>query len=253
MEPLSDSWEWIRTNLPSLASLIFAGVVAGAAVVSAMLNRSLVKETIALRKAETDPFVAVYIEQNEAGFSFFDLVIKNIGRGAAFKVKFTVSPDVPIWHDDEYRLTDAAVISDGLDFLAPGQDLRFFYGSYIELTKEPITIGVQYSGVDSKGRHLPFENDFTLRVEKYAGMTQVGEPPLATISNSLDTISKDFSAIKSGQTEVKVSVSRQYFFSRYMRRRWRNLFGSKNFSNSHTSIRDLIAAFRTQRSSRRRR
>lgn len=116
-------------NLPTLASLIFAGVVAAAAVVSALLNRSLVKETIALRKAETDPFVAVYIEQNEAGFSFFDLVIKNIGRGAAFNVSFGVLPDIPIWDGDEYRLTDATVMSDGLDFLAPGQGLRFFFGS----------------------------------------------------------------------------------------------------------------------------
>lgn len=94
---------------------------------------------------------------------------------------------------------------------------------------------------------MPFENDFTLHVEKYAGMSQIGEPPIITISNSLDKISKDFQAIKSGQAEVKVSVSRRYFFTRYMRRRWRSLFGSQSFGNSHSPIRDLITAFKAQR------
>lgn len=247
MEILSEILEWAGTNAPTLTSLVFAGVVAGAAVISALLNRNLVAETIALRKAETDPFVAVYIEQSEAEFSFFDLVIKNIGRGPAFNVSFDVLPDIPIWIEDEYRLTDAAVIADGLEFLAPGQDLKFFFGSYIELTKQPITVTVQYFGADCKGNPIPFRNHFTLHIEKYAGMSQVGEPPLNSLSKSLDKIGEDIRAIRRGNSEIRVSVTRRYFFSKYMRQRWRELFGTPSLTNSHSSIRDLIAAFKRRR------
>lgn len=115
MEGLQGLACWIAEHLAELGNFVLAAVVAWTALEGRKINRRLAE-------AELDPFITITIEQQRSYPSFFDLVIKNAGRGPARRVVFDVDPDTPIWGNDNRRLTDIAFVKRGLDYLAPGQD-----------------------------------------------------------------------------------------------------------------------------------
>ena len=88
MNWLQDLGYWFADNWTDLGNLIFAAVVAWTAWVGVKLNRRLAD-------AELDPAVTVYIEPQTLRWPFFDLVIRNAGRGPARNVRFTVEADKP--------------------------------------------------------------------------------------------------------------------------------------------------------------
>lgn len=252
MEWVCDLWGWFRDNFSSIANLVFAGTVVSAAVASFLLTRKLVDETIELRKAETDPFVAVYIETRKTDFGTFDFVIRNVARGSAFDVEFEVVPDLAIWEGEQYRLSDATAISEGISYMAPGQEIRFFFGSYMELIKEPIQILVSYSGNGNKERRVRFSEKFTIDSRQFAGMVHVDEVSTVSIAGSLEKIARDIEAIRKGDgsSRVAVAVTRRYFFSRYANRKWNRVFGPRNMANPQNSLGDLWRGLNRDRNRR---
>jgi hypothetical protein len=236
----------LLVNFSAFANLVFAGTVAGAAVVALILNRGMLAETSALRKAETDPFVAVYLEQGRAGVFFFDLVIRNVARGPAFDVSFVVAPDVELEEEDDGKLSDIALIRNGIEFMAPGQEIRFHFGSYVSLTKTPITVKVDYFDAPRKSKGMKFDGTFVLDVGKYEGMSQLDELNMQDLVRTLQKLQTDIHAIKTGQAELKVTGQRRYFFSRYASRKWHKLFGRQDSSNPQLTSSDLWHAFRNR-------
>lgn len=79
--------EYFNQNSGAL-SVLFAGIVAISTIIYAILTGSLVRETKKMRKVQTEPKIAVYLEQNNAIQNSLDMVIKNIGMGSAHNIKF---------------------------------------------------------------------------------------------------------------------------------------------------------------------
>src|SRR2546430_2764152 len=91
---LNSAFEWMTRYNASL-TLLFSCTVAIATVVYAMLTRALVRETIQLRRAGTNPDIAIYFEPDEKSISIVTLVIRNIGSGPAYRLAFTVEQAPP--------------------------------------------------------------------------------------------------------------------------------------------------------------
>jgi hypothetical protein len=101
-----------------------------------VLNRLLVRETVALRRAETDPDVAIYLEPRHGIPGHFYLVVRNVGQGPAYGVTFRLEPATQ--PDDASLLRRIAFLRDGIKYLAPDQDLRSWIGNYEELVDDPV-------------------------------------------------------------------------------------------------------------------
>lgn len=218
MDVLQDVANWIPNHLTELVSLIFAGVVAWSAWGGTKLNRRLAE-------AELDPFVTIYIEPQRIYPYFLDLVIKNVGRGPARQLTFIVEPDVPLWSNDTHRLTNIAIFRRGMDFLAPSQEIRTFYGTYFELVKDPISIHVSYSKESLHRKAEQVRSSFILDVTQFEGIGSIGEAPEKIATDALKSIAKDVGWIRQGGSwsNVTVTVRRRYALSGPINRRWRQL------------------------------
>jgi hypothetical protein len=113
-----------------------AQVVAGiGTLVLAILARAQVNEMREARIAQDRPQVIVDVDHSRPPFVF--LVVRNIGRGAAKNVSFEFSApveapeaaDTPGW----LPINEQPFFARGVDYLAPGVELSFFWGSMITL------------------------------------------------------------------------------------------------------------------------
>lgn len=218
MDELRDIGCWVADHLAVLAELLFAGVVAWTAVVGLRLNRRLAD-------AELDPAITVYLEPDQLHWTLFDLVIRNAGRGTARNVRFTVEPDIPVDTDDQDSLlTRMAIFRRGINFMAPLQEIRTFYGSYVQLEKEPITVHVAYDRDTPHRRGRTIRASFVLDVTEFEGLVTVGDPPELLVTKALGQIADDLNKIRQGGSgsNMTVTVKRRYFFSRFVNRRWQH-------------------------------
>lgn len=183
--------------------VIFSGVVALATVFYVLLTRGLVLETKKLRRAQTEPQVLINLQTSEAWISLLDLVIQNIGLGAAHNLTFEVNPDLQL--RTGRKLSEVNFIKNGLKCLAPNQKITCFIGNLIEEAKKEkktvLEISVSYE--NKKGDRE--KESFTLDFSEFFGLVHVGESPLKKIANNLEKIQRDIHSIMSS-TYPKIKV-----------------------------------------------
>lgn len=123
---------------------IFMALVATASIVV----------TYAVFRSSTDPVVIVYADPDIKRPSIVNLIIKNIGNGAAHSIKF--KPNRPLPYEafsievpeKMPESMEVGPIVTGIPFLAPGQQITLTWGQYGGLYKyigdEPIQVESQY-------------------------------------------------------------------------------------------------------------
>lgn len=222
MLDLDGFFSWMGTNWSTTVTLIFSGVVAWAAVINTRVSSRLAD-------AELQPAISVFLELDQERRWFFDLVVRNGGRGTARNVRFQVVPDVPVeTNDPESRLTRIAFIRNGLGHLGSGQEMRSALNSYPAMAKTPIEIIVSYELDKSSIRPKRIESRFMLDISEYEGIASLGQEPMADIADSMKQIASDVRNIKQGGSfaNVTVTVKRRYFSSAWVNKHARRWFGS---------------------------
>ena len=147
--------DWIRevgdwtgrhwSDVGTVGMFLFTGVVAWTAIVGHRLNQRLTD-------AELDPAVVVYIESRRYHFSTFELVIRNVGRGAARNVMFGIEPGFAAVADRAAtRLLNMAIFKRGIPFLGPSQEIRTYYGSFRRLEAAPLALHLTFSAIQPSG------------------------------------------------------------------------------------------------------
>ncbi|VVO43243.1 hypothetical protein [Pseudomonas fluorescens] len=124
--------------------------------------------TYAVFRSATDPTVIIYAQPDLQRQSIINIIIENIGRGAAHEISFKPTRPLPqrafsIPIPEEMPdLMLSGPIADGIPFLAPGQRLLISWGQYGGLYKylgdNPIRIDIscyrtRYKGLFSKKLH----------------------------------------------------------------------------------------------------
>lgn len=189
----------------AVLSLVVAGVVALATVIYAYLAWRLLVETRRAREAQTEPHVVIFIKDGPAGIHFLDLIVQNIGRGPAYDVQFEIRRDFKI--DGTQPLSTVNIFKNGLHFLPPGLDHRFFLTSILgvldRLQEETIEIVARYRNQHGDARQETFILDF----RHLGGMTFVGKPPLDQIARSIKRLSEDVHrVVRSSKLQVLAST-----------------------------------------------
>ncbi len=168
--------------------LVFSGIVAVSTFVYAVLTWRLVGETKRLRAAQTEPMVSVTYHPREEWINFIDFRIKNVGAGPAWDIKFKFEPDFE-YHRGK-RLSELNLFQNGLKYLGPGDEHRFFLTSLTENGAEkvenPFEVRVTYRGTIGGQKTDRYVIDFS----ELEGITQSGRPPLHEIADSMKELAR---------------------------------------------------------------
>jgi hypothetical protein len=145
-------------------TLIFTGVVAASTVVYAILTWKLVSETQKMREAQTEPKISVYVESNPKYHILKNLVIRNVGLGSAYNIKFSNFPDFKIFGGK--KLGELKIIKNGIPHLPPNNSYEFVFTNlredFEENAKYPFDITVEYQNSMKKEYSDSFEIDFSI-------------------------------------------------------------------------------------------
>lgn len=194
--------DWANRN-QGILTLSFSAVVMAATVVYAVLTWVLVRETTKLRKAETEPNIAIYVVPEEKSPFILDMVLKNFGSGAAYDLRFRFDP--PEYRHNRIFIWDVALFN-GLDYMAPGTQHRFLFGSAIELLGEdepkPFTVTVSYRGQLGIQR----TESFTISVAHLHGMQVSSESTERDVAKALKQIASDLRSIMGYRSDSKRGV-----------------------------------------------
>lgn len=179
----------------SLAALTFAYV---------LFTREMVKEARETRTIQERPEVIVdadYSDQN-----FVDVVVRNIGKGAAKDITFDFSAPMESSssikeNSDSVPLNELPYFKEGMEFLAPGAEIRAFWDTYTGLLpllrekelSEGIAIVSKYKSLAGE----PYETKWIVNPLRVSGTPHIVRRGEHEIAKAVESISKDLHRVTS--------------------------------------------------------
>lgn len=190
----------------STLTLIFSGVVTLSTVIYAILTWRLTNETIKMRKAQTDPNIAIYLMPTKVSMHFLDLIIKNIGSGPAYDVTFKVLEEFDVADKMDRKLSEIAFLKEGIKYMPPNYSVETYafqlLGQYEEIIDKSIKIEVSYKNYEKK----KLSEIIHLNMSQFKGKQTLGEEPLIKIANSIESMKNNIQKISSGHTHLSVDT-----------------------------------------------
>lgn len=181
-------------------------------------NREMVAEMKASRVAQERPQVVVDADYERS--PLIEVVVRNIGRGAAKEITFDFSaPMVSSLSADEHSvavpLDELPYFKEGIDFLAPGAEIVTAWDSLISLRpvlekrglKEGFTITSKYKSLDGEYYETPWKINPLLIIDSYEFPQQRTTDVLGDLVGEVAGLTETLGrAIDPSQGEVWVST-----------------------------------------------
>lgn len=183
-------------------NLVFSSIVTIATCCYALLTWKLVSETRKMREVQTEPVISVITKPKEEQLNFIDMVIKNIGLGPAYDIKFKIEPDFE-WREGKY-FSQYGFMKRGLNYLAPDQEVNFFLTSMIEDGKRKMEDEFELIIIYKNSLRKVYEKKFLFDFSELEGIHKVGRPPLYKISKNLEEISDNFRKVCNGISKLNI-------------------------------------------------
>lgn len=159
--------------------VVFTALLTTATIFYMILTGQLVQETRLMRKAQVTPEVVVVLRPREEYINWKDLFIENIGRGAAYDIRFELPENATL---GRINLNEVALFQRGLPFLAAGQRIGFF--ATVTHGEPPPAIEVKVAFKDAIG--VSHKKSYILDVSLFNGLRQLGTPPLYKIAKEME-------------------------------------------------------------------
>jgi hypothetical protein len=185
-------------------SVLFSLVVTGATVVYAWLTAQLVSETRRMRRAQSDPKIALGLAPHQFRFGFVDLLIVNEGSGSAHDVTFEVHPDETADPELVQKLQDYGLIKRGLKYMSPRQEVRTFFASMIERDERRMNTNIDVTVRYRTPSGEPGQGRYSLDFSPYWGHSELGKHPLVEMESILKKIEEHVGAVVCGWSKVPV-------------------------------------------------
>jgi hypothetical protein len=178
----------------------FSAIVAYSTWRYAALTGRLVRETTRMRRAGTEPSLAVYLMPQEQWVNLIDVVVKNFGAGPAYDIKWRIEAGDEESKNRYARLYDLALFH-GLSYLPPGEQFRSYIGSGVDLLKEPLAKPLKIAATYKNAEGEFQEKSFVLDIEQYRNLSQ-STPPEYEIASTLKRLQEDVSRALTGYLKV---------------------------------------------------
>lgn len=215
-------------DLASIAQIASAiGTLALAALTFAYVRftREMVKEARETRITQERP--EVIVDADYSNQDVVDVVVRNIGRGAAKDITFDFSTplvsSISNRKDSEgVPLNELPYFKEGIEFLAPEAEIRAFWDTYVGLfpllRSEGLTEGIT---ITSKYKSLagePYETRWTINPLRISGTPHVKRRGENEIAKSLENISKDLHRVVSLRGLKVITKTEQFREDERMRK-----------------------------------
>ncbi len=151
----------ILTPVSSFLLVIITGIYV-------ILTYRLILENRKLREMQISPKVSVSYEPHKDNIALINLVIKNVGLGPAYDIKFEITPDIKGYNGKaEKLLSEYAFFKKGIKYLAPAQEVRHFLNYLGKMSKKEIETNysgkIYYKDASGKEHKDDFSIDFSYR------------------------------------------------------------------------------------------
>lgn len=198
---------WLNQN-NGVLTLFFSGLVAVATVFYVILTRQLVRETIAMRRLQTEPQLELTLQSVPTAMSILRLHLRNVGMGPAMDIQITATPltggDAAAKILEGFSLV--AFMKRGLSYLGSRQEVYSGYTNAFEIGAAmwecSFEIKIAFRGPDKARREERWIIDFAEQKGNY----QIGTPPLEKIEKHLEKMSKDLCSALSGRTRAGFDI-----------------------------------------------
>lgn len=147
----------------------------------------------------------VIVDADYSDRDVVDVVVRNIGKGAAKEIQFHFS--APMVHSfiregsEFVTLNELPYFKDGLDFLAPGAEIRCTWDTYVNLLPLLQEKGLEHGiAITSKYKSLtgdPYETTWKINPLLLSGTPQVRRRGVDDLAKAVQRISKNFDRVTS--------------------------------------------------------
>jgi hypothetical protein len=189
-----------------ILQLLFTAIVSIATCAYAILTIILVKETIRLREAQTEPEIIIYLQPSENLPSIFDIVVKNIGGGTAYNIKWEFDKNAILAKERGSSLDQQNFFTKGASYFAPGQIYHSVVGTGIELLKEPAPPPLLMQANFENRQQKKYHREYLIDPIQYRGRYWIDPHGLRQIENTLKDIEKNFGHVFSGFGRLNINT-----------------------------------------------
>lgn len=189
-------------------NVAFSGVVAIATVVYAVLTARLVRETERMRAAATEPALEVTYRSRDEAMALLEMVIKNIGSGPAYAIRFNISASpAGVGADDLVRpLNEAKAMNSGINVLMPGQEFAFFWTDVRKNFDAKLQTTVKVESISRGSSGVQYRREHLIDLSELKGAARLGTPPLLSIARNLEKLQSDIHSFATGFQRMKVDI-----------------------------------------------
>ena len=128
---------------------------AKATVEQAKATKTMAEETKLAREMQTIPSIIAYFDNPQS--TLLDLVVKNIGYGAAKDVRLEIDP--PLYDHNNRDISELSLFKQGIKFFPPNREFRQIVGVsnqfFGEGSQRPLEYNLTISYSDVEGNHIP--------------------------------------------------------------------------------------------------
>ena len=184
--------------------MTFTAIVAISTFVYAILTIIMVRETIRLREAQTEPEIVVFLQSIEAFPSGFDIIVRNIGGGVAYNIRWEFDHNAPLIMEKGTRLNEQLFFTKGVEHFAPGQIYSSVFGRGPELLQKPATpLPIKVSFENRKGKK--YMREYIIDPMFVYGRSWLGGSGIHEISDNIKDIRNEFLHIASGFSRMNIN------------------------------------------------
>lgn len=183
-------------ELATIAGLAIAPLTAGLVG----LTWYLAEETRKARQQQLAPNVIVTLEPYTHAIVLFELVIQNVGSGAAYDLDIRLDPDV-IYKDDEggiHKISELSLLK--ISILKPGQKINRFISRYENIENRHTNIYCTCR--DAEGREHVSNN--TINLDALSSYGATGKDNLLRIAEASEKIEQAISRIVLGNKRIGI-------------------------------------------------
>lgn len=123
----------------------------------------IVKVNEKIIRENRKPYIVVDIDFLK--IPFLDFIIKNIGNGPAYNIRFNIEPDI-IYYKSEYKLSELPIFQE-IKYMPPNKEYRFFAGNSRDLIEDKqfidykFIIEVEYKDIFNEVNKNRYEIDLS--------------------------------------------------------------------------------------------
>ena len=188
-----------------IINLFLSFVVAGATLVYSILTWKLTNETKRMREVYTEPRVSVTVEENCTHEGFFDIIVKNIGFGPAYDIKFIVNEGCVVDGVTLASIRRLSVLTNGILYLGPSQIVKSNI-SYCHNNESFFETSFDISAAYKSSLGKQYVDKYMVKFSEFEGIAAVSDPLDKDVRNSVKRIADLMENISDGRKEIRVIV-----------------------------------------------